>query len=580
MSINIKKVLVFVMVFISVFTFSTVKADSFSSLDERVKQNNSFVNNSNKMDYVTKISYTDKRLKDIGGMELTKDQQSYIQNFVDYAVLGGTPKSYSYLDRMKKINEWIVNNFYFSETSLNSNPYYLISEEYNKTGKIRANNDGYVMTFIAFARTQGVSSRMVEGYFNDSEEWESISQNDINRKWVQLYIEKGWVMIDPLSDSFKTYDEETDNYIDQTPENYEFQYLGLDLDEFSKTHVVFKGSSGLKNFKYIADWGERRRITAFLNQNSNGLKINPEYNTSEPNTWFLPNDGASKVNGNGNVTKIYWPNNRNLIGTIDLNYLTKLENLSLAKNKVTRVSLLHVPNLVSANLQDNNLTYAVQSGSKKLRYFNTLGNPTTYIEYHFNNARSRTVLKVNGPGTISAKYELKGRNHNHILRAIPNKGYIFDGWYQNGKRVSKNVYINMNKSSGFIYIAKFVTNKGTVVEVSISKQKLWYYKNGELKMTSNVVTGTANRHGTPTGTFKIRSKSRRVYLVGPDYRSYVNYWMPIYGDIGLHDATWRSKFGGSIYKYNGSHGCINLPLNTAKYIYNNVPKGTKVRVYK
>ena len=177
-------------------------------------------------------------------MELTKDQQSYIQNFVDYAVLGGTPKSYSYLDRMKKINEWIVNNFYFSETSLNSNPYYLITEEYNKTGKIRANNDGYVMTFIAFARTQGVSSRMVEGYFNDSEEWESISQNDINRKWVQLYIEKRWVMIDPLSDSFKTYDEETDNYIDQTPENYEFQYLGLDLDEFSKTHVVFKGSSG------------------------------------------------------------------------------------------------------------------------------------------------------------------------------------------------------------------------------------------------------------------------------------------------------------------------------------------------
>ena len=138
----------------------------------------------------------------------------------------------------------------------------------------------------------------------------------------------------------------------------------------------------------------------------------------------------------------------------------------------------------------------------------------------------------------------------------------------------------MNKSSGFIYIAKFVTNKGTVVEVSISKQKLWYYKNGELKMTSNVVTGTANRHATPTGTFKIRSKSRRVYLVGPDYRSYVNYWMPIYGDIGLHDATWRSKFGGTIYKYNGSHGCINLPLNTAKYIYNNVPKGTKVRVYK
>ena len=54
--------------------------------------------------------------------------------------------------------------------------------------------------------------------------------------------------------------------------------------------------------------------------------------------------------------------------------------------------------------------------------------------------------------------------------------------------------------------------------------------------------------------------------------------MPIYGAVGLHDATWRWSFGGDIYTYNGSHGCVNLPLNTAAYIYNNVPTGTTVKI--
>ena len=70
-----------------------------------------------------------------------------------------------------------------------------------------------------------------------------------------------------------------------------------------------------------------------------------------------------------------------------------------------------------------------------------------------------------------------------------------------------------------------------------------------------------------------------TYLVGTGYRSYVNYWMPFNGGIGLHDATWRSEFGGDIYMYDGSHGCVNLPLANAGVIYNNVSAGTKVIVY-
>ena len=117
--------------------------------------------------------------------------------------------------------------------------------------------------------------------------------------------------------------------------------------------------------------------------------------------------------------------------------------------------------------------------------------------------------------------------------------------------------------------------------VSIDKQKLWYYKNGKLKLTSSVVTGMKNSWDTITGTFRIRNKARNTYLVGADYRSFVNYWMLVdYGtQIGLHDATWRSSFGGSIYKYNGSHGCVNLPYGVARTIYNSASVGTLVLIY-
>ena len=46
--------------------------------------------------------------------------------------------------------------------------------------------------------------------------------------------------------------------------------------------------------------------------------------------------------------------------------------------------------------------------------------------------------------------------------------------------------------------------------------------------------------------------------------------------IGFHDASWRSKFGGTIYQYSGSHGCINLPVDKAKLLYEKVYKGMPV----
>ena len=55
--------------------------------------------------------------------------------------------------------------------------------------------------------------------------------------------------------------------------------------------------------------------------------------------------------------------------------------------------------------------------------------------------------------------------------------------------------------------------------------------------------------------------------------------MPFNGGIGIHDASWRNKFGGEIYKTGGSHGCVNSPYEVAKAIFDNIEVGTPVVCY-
>ena len=64
------------------------------------------------------------------------------------------------------------------------------------------------------------------------------------------------------------------------------------------------------------------------------------------------------------------------------------------------------------------------------------------------------------------------------------------------------------------------------------------------------------------------------------YESYVSYWMPFLGNnYGLHDASWRSSFGGDIYINSGSHGCVNLPPKKAGQLYNKISIGTIVIIH-
>ncbi|NBJ91774.1 L,D-transpeptidase family protein [Parablautia muri] len=118
------------------------------------------------------------------------------------------------------------------------------------------------------------------------------------------------------------------------------------------------------------------------------------------------------------------------------------------------------------------------------------------------------------------------------------------------------------------------------VEINLTAQHLFLYQNGVCVLESDFVSGNPSKgNGTPTGIYGITYKERNATLKGENYRTPVSYWMPFNNNVGMHDATWRSEFGGNIYQTNGSHGCINLPYSIAEQIYHCVEKDTPVICY-
>lgn len=120
----------------------------------------------------------------------------------------------------------------------------------------------------------------------------------------------------------------------------------------------------------------------------------------------------------------------------------------------------------------------------------------------------------------------------------------------------------------------------TYIELNLTAQHMYYYENGKLVLESDFVSGNSSRgNATPDGVYGITYKQRNATLVGEDYETPVSYWMPFNNHIGLHDATWRYKFGGNLYKTSGSHGCINLPYKVAQELYSRISQGTPVICY-
>lgn len=118
------------------------------------------------------------------------------------------------------------------------------------------------------------------------------------------------------------------------------------------------------------------------------------------------------------------------------------------------------------------------------------------------------------------------------------------------------------------------------VLVDLSEQRAIFYKNGMRVLADNCVTGDAKKgYHTTVGIHQITFKDTNRTLKGSYGEAFVKYWMRFTaGGQGLHDAGWRRNFGSQIYISNGSHGCVNLPRETAATIFANSYVGMPVIV--
>ena len=218
-------------------------------------------------------------------------------------------------------------------------------------------------------------------------------------------------------------------------------------------------------------------------------------------------------------------------------------------------------------LKINSKHFKVKLKKKKIRAF------VDYLSSTYNTyGRTRTFTASNGH-----KVSVSGGDYGWLLNRDKETKALLKA-IKKGKTVTrKPAYLQKAASHG-------KTDWGnTYVEINLTAQHIWFYKKGKLIVESDFVSGNESRGWhTPQGVYDITYKQRDAILgvnSNADYRTPVSFWMPFNGNIGLHDATWRSRFGGTIYKTGGSHGCVNLPYTTAEQIFNHISTGDPVICY-
>jgi lipoprotein-anchoring transpeptidase ErfK/SrfK len=121
---------------------------------------------------------------------------------------------------------------------------------------------------------------------------------------------------------------------------------------------------------------------------------------------------------------------------------------------------------------------------------------------------------------------------------------------------------------------------GKVIDVNLSTQRLVALQDGEVVYITGVATGK-DGFNTPAGTFSIYSKTKLRTMrgsLGGETWVVPNVPNVLYfnGAVALHGTYWHNMFGTGVRM---SHGCVNLSLKDAEWIYNWAPVGTKVIVH-
>lgn len=193
-----------------------------------------------------------------------------------------------------------------------------------------------------------------------------------------------------------------------------------------------------------------------------------------------------------------------------------------------------------------------------------------------------------------------------ILILVAFFGFVgFRRWHNPNTSASSTVNTTKNSTSQQTPPVNYCSSnaQAKAVIVSISKQHMWDCQADKTVYDNAVITGMELYVAdlTPTGTYSIYAKSTAQTLAGSDHTGswsdFVNYWMPFldnqYGTYGFHDLTTTdngvngradSDFGHVNINApftaakHASHGCVEMPLTAAKWLYDWAPVGTTVVV--
>ncbi|PWH18132.1 MAG: hypothetical protein DDG60_00890 [Anaerolineae bacterium] len=112
------------------------------------------------------------------------------------------------------------------------------------------------------------------------------------------------------------------------------------------------------------------------------------------------------------------------------------------------------------------------------------------------------------------------------------------------------------------------------IEVDLSEQRLYAWEGKTLVAVFLISSGAAPYH-TITGSYPIYEKHLKANMWGPGYfLPDVPYTMYFYKGYGIHGTYWHNNFGTPM-----SHGCINLSIPDAEWLYGWAPLGTSVKVH-
>ena len=232
------------------------------------------------------------------------------------------------------------------------------------------------------------------------------------------------------------------------------------------------------------------------------------------------------------------------------------------------------------DVESKNETWHVSYSDESLKFEFPIENGAVKVSDEELNTLVKTVFDTYT--TLGGTYIFTTHNGENIL--VPSVTLGSDVDMDAEKEALQKLIQNNESKDNRTPIYKVSNELGdTYVEVSIGDQHVWYVKNGEIVMDSDCVTGNVSRgNDTPRGAFYIfeTARNRTLRPKGSKTGSFVNVWMPFSPDrCGLHDATWRDKFGGDIYLTNGSHGCVNLPKQFALALFEEAYVGLPVIVY-